>query len=206
MDSVNGAGGNSSGSALYGSTQPTSPAPKSSANLEDTVHLLNQAQDTVDQGGEYDFKVPLNALMMAVMVQKTSIIELQLRDSVTGMQENHSELKNANDIIAEARALKAASSKAENEEGTSYLSDKILTFMEEKNISWNVDKDRNLTKKDWDVVIENVKGWSESLTSTSQLEMTKLQSLSGKLNQGVEMLSQFVAKYFRGGDSIIKNL
>ena len=63
-----------------------------------------------------------------------------------------------------------------------------------------------LSDKEWDITIENIKGWTESLTSTSQLDMTQLQSTSGKFNQTFEMLSQFTAKYFRTGDKIIGNI
>ncbi len=76
------------------------------------------------------------------------------------------------------------------------------TVLDQKIDSYGI----SLKKTDWDILIENVKGWTESLTSTSQLDMTQLQSTSGKFNQSFETLSQFIAKYYRTGDKLIGNI
>ena len=169
--------------------------------------LLNRNAEQINQAangsGE---KVPLDALMLAIMTERAELLESQLREQVDDIRDKNGNLKEANNVMAKARnAKKDATDKVKTA-----MTEDIKNFFRENNIPWKDKKTGDLPNElnntQWDLAIENLKGWSESLTSTSQLSMTKLQSTSGKFNQTFEMLSQFISKYYRGGDSIIKNI
>lgn len=162
-----------------------------------------QINNAANNSGE---KVPLDALMLAIMTERAELLESQLREQVNDIRGKNAQLKEANNVMAKARNGKKDSTDTKK----TVMDADIKNFFKENDIPWGDKNSGELPDKlngtQWDLAIENLKGWSESLTSTSQLAMTKLQSTSGKFNQTFEMLSQFISKYYRGGDSIIKNI
>ncbi len=168
--------------------------------------LLSQNAEQINSSANTGERVPLDALMMAIMTERAELLEGQLREQVDEIRGKNSQLKDANNIMAKARNQK----KDATEDDKTVMTDDIKNFFKANDIPWGDKKSgempTELNSTQWDLAIENLKGWSESLTSTSQLAMTKLQSASGKFNQTFEMLSQFISKYYRGGDSIIKNI
>lgn len=174
-----------------------------------TVQELNQAVDS--SGGGAFMKLNLDSLMLAVMTQRAELLEGTLRSQVTEVRKKNDKLKETNDILASARAAK--SNTTGDDKKTWGMPQEVKQFFKDNGISWNgkggtVDPTStyNLTGTQWDLALENIKGFSESLTSTSQLDMTKLQSTSGKFNQTFELMSQFISKYYRSGDNLIKNI
>ena len=168
--------------------------------LDKVVEEINMAVDTGN-------KLSLEALMMVVMVERAEILEGQLREEVEEIKGDNAELKNANNIMAKSRNAK----KDASEDDKTAMPAEVRNFLKEHDIPWTTkdDKDKapgKLNSTQWDLAIENIKGWSESKNSNSQLKMTQVQSLSGKNNQTFDALSQYVAKYFRSSDGIVKNI
>ena len=167
--------------------------------LDKVIEEINTAVDT----GE---KLSLAALMMVVMVERAEILEGQLREEVEEIQGDNAELKNANNIMAKSRNAK----KDASEDDKTAMPAEVSNFLKKHNIPWTTKDDNDntpgkLNSTQWDLAIENIKGWSESKNSGSQLKMTQVQSLSGKNNQTFDTLSQFITKGFRSSDGIIKN-
>lgn len=174
-----------------------------------TAQELNQAADGSNGGGFK--KLSLDALMLAVMTQRAELLEGTLRGQVTEVRSKNDKLKETNDILAAARAAKVNTTG--DDKKTSPMPLSVKQFFKDNGIAWNGKGGKvnpsaayNLTGVQWDLALENIKGFSESLTSTSQLDMTKLQSTSGKFNQTFELMSQFISKYYRSGDNLIKNI
>ena len=148
--------------------------------------------------------------MLAVMSERAELLEETLREQVQEVRQKNDKLKNANSMMAKARAAK----KGAKESVKTEMPPEVKTFFAENDIAWgeggkqkmDPNSKQELNSTQWDLAIENMKGWSESLTSSSQLDMTKLQSTSGKFNQTFEMMSQFISKYYRSGDNLIKNI
>ena len=177
--------------------------------MNKAIKLINSARtggvsmtrNFIDQGN-------LDALMLAVMSERAEILEEALREQVQEVRNKNNKLKEANQIMAKARNAKKGSSGSKK----TGMPSEVRDFFAKNNIPWgkggSIDPNNNYSLKsgEWDLAIENMKGWTESLTSTSQLDMTKLQSTSGKFNQTFEMMSQFISKYYRSGDNIIKNI
>lgn len=68
------------------------------------------------------------------------------------------------------------------------------------------DGDGKLTASEYKTLMDNLTRERDSLTSSSQLEMTMLQSTMGKYNQTFEALSNFTSKYFQSMQTITGNL
>ena len=151
----------------------------------------------------------LAALMLAILMTRAELLESSLRDQAKIVQDKNAMLKYANTVMAKARAAKKGSS----EENKTAMPKDVVKFFADNKIPWgegggriNADTSHKLDAAEWDLAIQNMKGWSESLTSTSQFDIIKLQSTSGKFNQIFELMSQFLAKHFRAGDSLIRNI
>ena len=176
--------------------------------MQKSVMLINSAAGAPMNQNFLD-KASLDALMLAVMSERAEILEETLREQVQEVRQKNNKLKDANKIMAKARAAKKGSSD-KNKTG---MPQDVKEFFAKNDIPWgsggkqvNPGQNYSLSSTEWDLAIENMKGWTESLTSSSQLDMTKLQSTSGKFNQTFEMMSQFISKYYRSGDNIIKNI
>ncbi|MTI14148.1 hypothetical protein [Sansalvadorimonas verongulae] len=176
--------------------------------MNKTVKLINSAAGAPTNQNFLD-NASLDALMLAVMSERAEILEETLREQVQEVRNKNDKLKQANSIMAKARAAK----KDSKESRKTPMPQDVKDFFAENNISWGSGGEKidpsqthQLNAGQWDLAIENMKGWTESLTSSSQLDMTKLQSTSGKFNQTFEMMSQFVSKYYRSGDNVIKNI
>ena len=68
------------------------------------------------------------------------------------------------------------------------------------------DGDGKLTATEYKTLMDNLARERDSLTSTSQLDMTMLQSTMSKYNQTFEALSNFTSKYFQSLQTITGNL
>ena len=176
--------------------------------MKKSVQLINQAAGA-SKNVNFLSKASLDALMLAIMSERAEILEETLREQVQEVRKKNDKLKESNQILAKARAAKTGA----KESVKTQMPDEVKKFFQDNDISWEKDggkidpnKTYQLNSAQWDLAIENMKGFTESLTSTSQLDMTKLQSTSGKFNQTFEMMSQFVAKYYRTGDNLIRNI
>lgn len=68
------------------------------------------------------------------------------------------------------------------------------------------DGDGKLTATEYKTLMDNLARERDSLTSTSQLDMTMLQSTMSKYNQTFEALSGFTSKYFQSLQTITGNI
>ena len=175
--------------------------------MKKTIRMINSAAGA-PMNSDFIDKTNLDALMLAIMSERAEILEEALREQVQEVRSKNNKLKQANQILAKARSAK----KGSKESKKTGMPAEVRDFFAKNDIPWGsggkIDPNGSysLNSGEWDLAIENMKGWTESLTSTSQLDMTKLQSTSGKFNQTFEMMSQFISKYYRSGDNIIKNI
>ena len=151
-------------------------------------------------GEPVDFSKPsLDALVMSVLTARAEIIEVQLRDQITSIQDKNAQLEVANDWLARAKAKKA-----EAGTGKSNFDSTFQQYWDSIGAEHQSGTSHN--SADWDVNIEGLKAKIEALTSQSQLETTKLQQTINKYNQSFEMLSNFINKYYQSLSTLIQNL
>ncbi len=168
---------------------------------------LNSIVDDIN----HNLRPSLDSLMLLVVISRAELLDGSLRKQVQDVQAKNAELGKYNEILAVARSNKMGATDKEKRP----VSATVANFMAAKGIPFNNESSaanpttltgKELNSAEWDLLVENIRGYSESLTSTSQLDMTKLQSISGKYNQTFEMGSQFISKYFRNTDTLIKNI
>ena len=150
----------------------------------------------------------LDALVMSVLTQRAEIIEVQLREQISSIQQKNKELEVANGWLTRAKEQKANAGTS----GNTDFGDDFKSYWESLGAEYQSnDRDGNIAglqhnSADWDVNIEGLKAKIEALTSQSQLETTKLQQTINKYNQSFEMLSNFINKYYQSINTIIQNL
>ena len=153
-------------------------------------------------GEAVDFKKPtLDALVMSVLTARAEIVETQLREQISSIQEKNKELEVANTWLAKAKERKAQAGTS----GTSHFDDEFKEYWDSLGAQYQTSS-RNHNSADWDVNTEGLKAKIEALTSQSQLETTKLQQTINKYNQTFEMLSNFINKYYQSLSTVIQNL
>ncbi len=87
------------------------------------------------------------------------------------------------------------------------ISEEMKTFFMENGIDINdADGDGNLTANEWDIIIDRMKGFQDSLNSTSQMDMIRLQQINNKRNQAYEIMTNTTNKESKTLDDIISNL
>ncbi len=97
----------------------------------------------------------------------------------------------------------------ESGEGTKdiAMSAEMLAFLTTNNIEFeDSDNDGKLNTVEWENVIDRLKGLQDSLNSTSQMEMIRLQQLMNKRSQSYEQMTNLISKGDKTKDSLISNL
>jgi hypothetical protein len=154
------------------------------------IHTLGQYAETLD------------TLMMRIQSERALMLDDQVRDQAQKIERKNDLLKQANMMLIDARLKKNEAGK-----GTSTMSAAMVAFYEQNGIQYDTKgNDYKHKKEEWDINIANLETFVDTLTSNSQLDMTRLQSIMGKYNQTFEMLSNFVKKYQSSVDSVTRNL
>ncbi len=158
-------------------------------------------------------QMTLDSLMMAVMTDRAELLDQQVRDAAAKIQYNNDRLKEMNAAMSAANQYTQSGGKPSNVTVTALNMNtgqvenmSLKTFMDQRGISYPSDPDDYYSKEEWGIVVTNIKNSVDSLTSTSQLDMTMLQSTMNKYNQTFEQLSNFISKYFQSLNSITGNL
>jgi len=145
-------------------------------------------------GQNYD----IETLMMTLQAERADNINNQLMDQANLIKQKNALLKEANTILAAARKARAGGASADE------IAD-IDAFME----VFGIENDGNIQNDntaEWDQNIENIKGYIDTINSTSQLDMIRLQSLMNKYNQAFDMMTNMLSKFGKSKDSIIGNI
>ena len=154
----------------------------------------------------------LDTLMMTLQMERANNIEQQLVDQANEVKKRNATLQSAQAVLAKLRQ-----SRPEDTDGkASVPNDKIVgpdgtevsirDFLKDNGM-WDSGKGwSDLKQTKYDQVIENVKGFMDSLNSSSQMDMIRLQSLTNKRNQAFDMMSNMISKLAKSRDGIISNI
>lgn len=149
--------------------------------------------------------VDLQTLLMTLQMERAENLEKQLTDQANQMKQINDQLKLANQMMADARSLKITAGNASNKVST--MPNSMASFYNDNGIKYDMTGNDKLHNKDeWEVNIQNLKGYMDGLNSDSQMEMILLQSLMNKRNQSYEMMTQTLQKLSGVTDKIIGNI
>ncbi|MGY0219117.1 hypothetical protein ACWJJH_17265 [Endozoicomonadaceae bacterium StTr2] len=137
-------------------------------------------------------KPHLQALLSARVAERTNLLQENVRDFISQIEESNQQLANVQDL----------SSKLGH-------SDTINLSEEDRNLARSMGIDvpaGPLNKAGQKSLKEKLEAKGEALANTSQLQTVKLQSNMNKHNQSFELLSNFTNKWFNTLNNIVNNL
>ncbi|MCP3880300.1 MAG: hypothetical protein GY701_18200 [Sulfitobacter sp.] len=79
-------------------------------------------------------------------------------------------------------------------------------YCDKEGIDYPKDPDNKFSKDEWNSALQNVKSASDSISSTNQVDMMKLQSILNKANQSSEQTSDIMSKANSADMAIIGNM
>jgi len=152
----------------------------------------------------------LQDLIMAIESKRADLLDKQLADQANQMRKLNHEIAVANKMLAFARTQQSAVLRGGISRDDSEIVTDKMTFRQwaqQNGISLKDANTDNLhDKNEWAAIIENVKGHIDTLNSTSQMEMIRLQSLMNKRNQAYELMTNALQKLSGSVDKIIANI
>ena len=159
-------------------------------------------------------EVDLATLMFTVQSERATLLDGMVREQAAKIQYNNERLKEMNEAMSKVNNLGQSggnlgdiSMQALNPATGQIETMTVQQFLDMKGIETpNEDGDNNYSKEEIALITTNIKNSIDSLTSTSQLDMTQLQSTMSKYNQTFEALSNFISKYFQSLQTITGNL
>lgn len=159
-------------------------------------------------------EIDLATLMFTVQTERADLLDGMVRDQAAKIQYNNERLKEFNQAMSLANQYGESGGDLDNVtmEALNFNTGEIETmsvqaFLNSRGVSTpNDDGDGNYSKEEINLVVTNIKNSVDSLTSSSQLDMTQLQSTMNKYNQTFEALTNFISKYNQTLSTIIGNL
>lgn len=161
-------------------------------------------------------KDSLSTLMFSVMSERSEILDKNIRTQIQQTQYNNERLKELNTAMSAVNAmgesggnLGSSTMQALNTSANPPVveSMSVQAFLNMRGVTTpNSDGDNNYSKEEIGIVVSNIKNSIDSLTSTSQLDMTQLQSNMTKYNQVFDSLSNMLSKLAQSLQTIIGNL
>ena len=166
-----------------------------------TVGIV-QSGDAFTMGGvQYD----METLLVTLQMQRAENIDRQLTDQADQIRRRNEQLGLANAALASARKQRPtkddAPASTEDPAYTHYVNNYLGTEGRD-----NTGNDYLHNQAEWDKNIEILKAHIDTLNSSSQMDMIRLQSLMNKRNQAFEMMTNSISKLNKPKDSVIGNL
>ncbi|WP_313893544.1 hypothetical protein [Psychrobacillus sp.] len=146
----------------------------------------------------------LEAAMKAIQDQRAQLLETQLKDQISSVQEKNGQLAKLNTSIGEQRQILAQF--PTDAVPNSPLNDDQLEAMKKAMEASGIGTEPPKTKEQLDALISQTKGNIDSLSNSQQMDMLRLQSLSNKRNEAFDVMSNFVKKMQENRSSIIGNM
>jgi ABC-type phosphate transport system auxiliary subunit len=154
----------------------------------------------------------LPELMMAILMERSNILQKQVEDQMNDMQKRNEWLRDANAALA---AMRVARPEKADSGAVSYG-----TFTNTKGEQVNVHdwmrsnkveietkgNDKIGIQAEFDAAIQNLKAAIDTANTNSQLDMVRLQGLMDKFNQNNDLLSNSLAKNAKPLETITNNI
>jgi hypothetical protein len=149
--------------------------------------------------GQASGVLSLDALISAVLAERSELLNNDVREKIQEIKDKNVVLKQSNEILNQLRDLKQNKEDEVPQEVKDFFA---LMGLDVTTGGLNDDPPNN----GWENNIEKLKTKNESLTSTSQLDMVKLQAAVSKYNQTNEMLSNVLSKSNQSKGTLVGNL
>ena len=150
----------------------------------------------------------LQSLMLRVMHERNSLVDLQVRDMAKVIESKNKLLKEFNVHLQVARTHQSDAAGADEDDATVEVSVELVVFLDANEVVYpkSDEPPTTLTADEWSILIENMQTGIDSLTSTSSTDLLDLQGLLQNFNEGVKQLTNFMSTNHNEIDAIIQGL
>jgi hypothetical protein len=167
----------------------------------------------------------LETFLLALCADRSNLLNAVSQGQAADMQKTNEKIGKLNKALNELRAVAPSEDKKDagigmnSQLGFKGLTTETIQTLKDNGINYqdfaygsgNYTRGGNGTDKlksdgAWQRMMESVKTQIDTLSSTSQLDMIKLQGMINKSNQSVEMMTNLVQKFAGTKDKIIGNM
>ncbi|MBS1196636.1 MAG: hypothetical protein H6R18_421 [Proteobacteria bacterium] len=160
----------------------------------------------------------LETAMMMVQSDRANNLEVQLKGQLKSVADRNAQIAELNSLLTALRTQRPGGSDTEkwanlgaDQAAGKALYDKVIkagltmpTGGDEVNEPGTGIYDAK--QKTFDTWAEEIKGKIDSLSSTQQMDMLRLQSLSNKRNEAFELMTNFIKKFSDSNAGIIQKM
>jgi hypothetical protein len=160
--------------------------------------------------------------LLLVQMDRVRLCESQLQDQINTIRDKNEQMRNLNDMKSQLLQLKSAF--ADDAKGTDTLNgqskwidnaDKIRDTAQSLSDAWSkagldasyIDKINygTITKGEIDAADQIIKSSVDSLSSSSQMDMVRLQSLNNKRSEAFDTMTNMLKKAADSKSSVVSN-
>lgn len=158
----------------------------------------------------------LATALMMVQSQRTELLESQLKDQLTTVSLRNEQIAKLNDVLS---AITTIQNHFGTTDATMTYQDATKTTESDKIMATNL---ANLTQAlkdagidasftvdsklgDFNSEVTKVKGMIDAQSNTQQMDMLRIQSLSGKRNESFDLMTNSIKKFQDGNSAILSN-
>jgi hypothetical protein len=172
----------------------------------------NGYTSSVSVANQFGENMNIPEMIMAIQIERATTLESQIKDQMGDMQKRNEWLKEANAALA---ALRTARPTSDKDPAVSYGSFtkadgttmEVHDWMTDQGISIETrGGDKAGLQSEFDAAISNLKSSIDTVNTTSQLDMVRLQGLLDKRNQAFDFLSNTLSKLGKSMDTPIGNM
>ncbi|UKS28534.1 hypothetical protein LOZ80_06270 [Paenibacillus sp. HWE-109] len=139
----------------------------------------------------------LEAAMQAVQSNRAALLETQLKEQMDSIKKRNEDIAGLNDTLAKVIALQSGNAPYT-------LAADLKTKLQQAGAKYA--SKATLTADELKVTIDEIKGKIDSLNSSQQMDMLRMQSLSNKRNEAFETMTNFIKKMQESRSSNIGNM
>lgn len=171
----------------------------------------------------------LETALMMVQSDRANNLEVQMKDQLKAVADRNKDIANLNKLLTELRTARPGGNDTDARGGISLdlynkavaagltmptggdavpQEHKTRTGFDYRRFQpiYNTETKYEPKQKTFDVWAEEIKGKIDAMSSSQQMDMLRLQSLSNKRNEAFEIMTNFVKKMSDNRASIIGNL
>lgn len=136
-------------------------------------------------------------LVLSLQLERVNLLDKQLGAQAQEIADRNTAIAKANDFLNEARNIATKSTDTQPSTGSPAL----RQFLVDNKIPFgNGGNPLTLLKPEWDAVIQGIKNHTDKLNSQSEIDFLRVQNLTNKREQALELTTNQLQK-----DSKIKN-
>lgn len=160
----------------------------------------------------------LESAMMAVQSQRAQLLEGQLKTQLESVQQRNKEIADMNELLGKLRSLRPSGTdpnKWANLGGNQAEGRALYDRLVKVGVTMPTGDDKvdepgtgiyDAKQKTYDVWAEHIKAKIDSLNSSQQMDMLRMQSLTNKRNEAFDLMTNFIKKMQDNRSSILGNM